>query len=201
VLYRDVQRGGVWWIIPHLVVSDDGARVMLYTSPGTPTASMVGVTEESFAEVIGGPRYALSQTTWEHNHALRILDRDAAHAVELYWNGDDWNFLGWYVHLQTPYRRTSIGFDKRDQALDILVDVDRRWSWKDEHHVDVLARSGYFGIDEVKAVWREAKAVVRRVEEWASPFSEGWESWRPDAAWADTLRAVSSSELFQEATR
>jgi hypothetical protein len=198
VLYRDVQRGGVWWIIPHVVASDDGARVILYTSPGTPTAYVVGVTDESFAEVIGGPRYVLSETTWEHNHVLRILDEGTAHAIELYWNGDDWEFLGWYVHLQTPFRRTSVGFDKRDQALDIVVDVDRKWSWKDESHVDMLTRSGYFGTAEVNEIWREAKAVVKRIEEWASPFCEGWETWRPGGTWAETLRAVSGSDLFQQ---
>ncbi len=77
------------------------------------------------------------------------------------------------MHLQTPFERTSVGFDKRDQALDIVVDVERTWSWKDERHVDVLTRSGYFGSAEVKEVWREAKAVVKRIEAWASPFWEG----------------------------
>ena len=40
VLYRDVQKGGVWAIIPHIVVSDDGARVILYVAPGAPSAWM-----------------------------------------------------------------------------------------------------------------------------------------------------------------
>jgi uncharacterized protein len=25
--------------------------------------------------------------------------------------------------------------------------------------------------------------VIARVEEWAAPFDQGWESWRPDPEW------------------
>ena len=42
-----------------------------------------------------------------------------------------WEFLGWYVNLEEPFRRTPLGFDVRDLQLDILVDPERKWRWKD----------------------------------------------------------------------
>ncbi len=191
ILYRDVQKSGVWWDIPHVVVSDDGSCVVLYTAPGTPTASPVGVTEETFANVIGASEYVLGETRWEHNHVVRILQAGAGHAVELYWSAEAWEFQGWYVHIQTPYRRTTGGIDKRDLALDILVDLDHRWAWKDEQHVALLFGAGYLNAGEVSEIWHEAKTVTRRIDAWGSPFCDGWESWRPDDAWADALRRVS----------
>jgi hypothetical protein len=195
VLYRDVQKGGVWWVIPHVVVSDDGDCVVLYTAPGTPTASMVGLTEETFAEAIGRQGYALGQTCWEDNHVLRILKAGAGHAVELYWSAEEWTFHGWYVHLQTPYRRTPAGFEKRDQALDILVDVEHQWTWKDEHHIALLADSGYLSADEVSQIWREAELATRRIDAWEPPFCDGWETWRPDDAWVDAVRSFRRADL------
>jgi hypothetical protein len=195
VLYRDVQKGGVWWVIPHVVVSDDGDCVVLYTAPGTPTASMVGLTEETFAEVIGRQGYSLGQTYWEDNHVLRILKAGAGHAVELYWSAEEWTFHGWYVHLQTPYRRTPAGFEKRDQALDILVDLEHGWTWKDEHHIALLTDAGYLDADEVTEIWREANAVTRRIDAWGPPFCDGWDTWRPDDAWVDAVRTFRRADL------
>jgi hypothetical protein len=188
VLYRDVQRSGVWWIIPHVVVADDDSGVMLYTSPGAPTASPADLTEESFVERMTAPAYQLTASRWEHNHVLRFLEAGAAHAVELYWSEGEWEFQGWYVHLQTPFRRTPTGFDKRDQSLDLVVAPDQLLSWKDEHHLAALAAAGYFETDEVNAIRREADAMAERVRSWGSPFCDGWESWRPEPGWAEKLR-------------
>jgi hypothetical protein len=44
-----------------------------------------------------------------------------------YWADATDVFLGWYFNLQTPLRRSTVGFDLWDQLLDIVVRPDRTW--------------------------------------------------------------------------
>lgn len=91
---------------------------------------------------------------------------------------------GWYVNLQTPLERTSIGFDTVDHLLDVLIPLDRSsWTWKDE---DELAEGIALGLfTEGDAAWlrywgeRGVEHVLLRLP----PFDEAWEDWRPDPAW------------------
>lgn len=34
--------------------------------------------------------------------------------------------------------------------------------------------------------------MIERIEAWASPFCDGWESWRPDPSWASSLLGAST---------
>jgi hypothetical protein len=55
---------------------------------------------------------------------LYLITPGAAHAIHLWWLAPDWRFGGWYVNLQEPIRRTTLGFDYMDQMLDIVVEPD-----------------------------------------------------------------------------
>jgi hypothetical protein len=43
------------------------------------------------------------------------------HAIWVFWHGPQREFRGWYVNLQEPFRRTSLGVDTQDLELDILI--------------------------------------------------------------------------------
>lgn len=62
----------------------------------------------------------------------RFLSTDAYWArgrpLDLFWDAASWAFRGWYVNLQEPLRRTAVGHDMRDQALDIVIAPDGSWS-------------------------------------------------------------------------
>ena len=44
----------------------------------------------------------------------------------------DWRFFAWYVNLQSPLLVRGNRFDTTDWALDVVVDPDGTWHWKDE---------------------------------------------------------------------
>ena len=50
----------------------------------------------------------------------------------------DRRFAGWYVNLQKPFRRTARGFETMDLMLDLVVEVDRSWWWKDEDELETF---------------------------------------------------------------
>ena len=94
-------------------------------------------------------------------------------------------FVGWYVNMQEPVRRTSIGFDFMDQELDIYVSPDlSQWTWKDEEHLQRAHADGRFLSDQVDAIWAEGKRVIASIKAKTSPFSDGWETWSPPSEWS-----------------
>lgn len=179
VLFRFVWPWRVFSAIPTTVVESTAARIVLWIAPGTPVrwprAHRVPISE-------------LQRGEWVHEEAewygsrLMIHERGAAHSVYVQW-GRGGEFLGWYVNLEEPWRETALGFDTTDHLLDVWVDPDRTWRWKDEDHLAEAVEIGLFTRAKAGDIRAEGERAIRRIEAWGSPFDEGWETWRPDAAW------------------
>jgi hypothetical protein len=176
VLWRSVVNGAVRWAIPHAFVEETAAHVALYVRPGTvgrrPRTSLL----DDFDQLRTG-RWEHEDHVWRTHHVLRLTPPDRAHSLNLFW-AEDWDFRGWYVNLQAPLARTRLGFDTRDHALDVTVEPDGRWAWKDEDHLERLAELRVYSPEAAAAIRAEGSRVVA---EW--PFPTGWEDWRPDASW------------------
>ena len=97
----------------------------------------------------------------------------------MFWR--DGAFEHWYVNFEQPLRRSPVGFDTFDEKLDLIVQPDGRYVWKDE---DELEQAAALGLVDAAAVRAEAARVL---EEW--PFPTGWEDWRPDPVVADPAAA------------
>jgi hypothetical protein len=130
----------------------------------------------SYAERLAadGPAFDF---VWARTHRLRFVGEGDGHTVELFWD-EGWEFLGWYVNLQTPVVVRGESFDMTDVDLDISVRPDGTWEWKDE--------DGFAEIQERGILDRVAAAEVRAEGERViteRPWPTGWEDWRPPAEW------------------
>ncbi|MGC4191095.1 MAG: DUF402 domain-containing protein [Thermomicrobiales bacterium] len=174
--------------IPMRVVRDDAECTMLYTAAGS------AIRKRVFANGSPIPRdfpyrawrtlpLSMGEGTWAPYHTLSIIPVDSPCDVRYVWHQDDWSFRGWYVNLQAPLQRVPTGFDGNDWDLDIVVDPDGRWTWKDD---DELADSVALG--EVTAgfaamVRVAGEAVIPLIESRSWPFDGSLVDWRPDPAW------------------
>ena len=84
-------------------------------------------------------------------------------------------FMGWYVNIQEPIRRTPTGFDQRDLQLDVVVDAGRNWHWKDEDELDRSVELGVISAGVAERTRREARLAVADVEASRWPFHGAWE--------------------------
>ena len=84
------------------------------------------------------------------------------------------------MNLQEPLRRSRLGFDTRDQVLDIVVEPDLSWRWKDEDELAHAVERRVFSSGEAGAIRAEGERVVRRLPELVPT---GWENWQPDPGW------------------
>lgn len=119
-----------------------------------------------------------------YNHTLGFSQRDAGYSIAMFWSEENWEFLGWYVNLEAPMKRTAIGGDTCDYHLDVVLGADgKTWAWKDEDHIDQAVQLGLFTAEQVAEMRREASSVVDWFLRGDEPFTAEWAQWRPNPAW------------------
>jgi hypothetical protein len=177
---RYVENGRVVAALPTRVVATDSEAVALYLAEGT-RGKWAYVDGIPIREVSLRRRYTSGWHAGDHHwtgaHVLILKPAGRSFAI---WHcfSNDWEFEGWYVNLETPYHRSAIGFDTRDHTLDIVVDPDGSWRWKDEDELALAIEYGHHPPPEAAAIRAEGGRVLA---EW--PFPTGWEEWRPDPSW------------------
>jgi hypothetical protein len=175
VLKRSIYRGNVRWTFPHRVAGEWDGRIGIYCGPGN-RGKLMRRGPDGYLKrwITDAPPF---DHAWVDTHILRFERAGAAHSVELCWR-EDWSFVGWYVNLQAPTVVNGRCFDTTDLALDVTVDPDGTWSWKDE---DELAEAVELGVLDAAGA-AEVRAEGERVIA-ARPWPTGWEDWRPPADW------------------
>ena len=172
VVWRETWRGDTYFVWPVRVVADGDRELALYVAGGTPfhfpPASWPFEGEHPWA---GRDRWI--------GHGLLVLHRPGdAHAIWHFWEDDERRFAGWYVNMQDPFRRDGAAFDTQDHELDLWIEPDGSWRWKDEDKMEGWILQGRFTREEVAAMRAEGERVLA---EW--PFPTGWEDWTPDPSW------------------
>jgi predicted RNA-binding protein associated with RNAse of E/G family len=90
----------------------------------------------------------------------------------------------WYVNFERPPSWRPDGWDTLDLALDLVVDPDGGWRWKDEDEYAHCRRLGLVTDAEHAAVGRAREEALDLVRRRAGVFAEDpGASWRPDPAW------------------
>ncbi len=164
---RDGRPGMSW---PAIVARDDDSLVALYIPAGTLHKRWSGA----------GPERKLEDVPWRVD-TLRLMYPGAHHSVWVTWerDGEARRLRGFYVNMEEPFRRTSIGFDTNDHMLDILVTPDLAWQWKDEEVVSDWVARGLYSAEFAAAIREEGERVVAAIQARAAPFCEDWDGWAP----------------------
>ncbi len=170
----------MWAARPMTVVRDDPHLIALYMAIGNPWKRPVAPD----GSILRMPwrEWVLADDEWVRRSFLHLVRPGEAHAAMVAFD-DMGVFAGWYINLQEPLRRTAVGFDYMDQMLDIEVQPDLSWRLKDEAELREEVNRGLMSAAQADEVRAEARRIIDRIELRASPFADGWESWRPDPGW------------------
>lgn len=181
ILLREVHDGRVWTARPGIVVEDRPDLLAVHIPLGTRWKVPVADRAEMLERRKNG--WTLTDYQWRRGPMLWLMPPGEAHAVHLWWHGPEWRFGGWYINLQDPIRRTALGVDFLDQHLDVVIDPDYRWRWKDEDEFAAAIEIGLLTRQRAEAVRAEGERVIRRLEAREPPFCDGWEHRQPDPKW------------------
>jgi hypothetical protein len=180
VVVREVWHGHIFETRPAIVVQDEPEQTMFLVPGGVRCGLPIG---EDGAEL------RLPDRPWH----LEVRERSATPILSFAWPDTSYAVLRWtteqgtpmwYVNLQDPLRRTALGFDTVDHALDVIVDLDGTWRWKDEDELAEAVEDGLFTVDEAATFRADGERAVARILDREPPFDRDWSSWRPDPVWA-----------------
>src|SRR5436305_5710 len=145
-----------------------------------------------------GP-WKLRDQRWDRYRVLSFAWPDVSHAVLGFWEDATDRFVGWYVNLQAPLRRTVFGFDTVDHFLDVVISPDlETWAWKDEDELAEAERLGLISPGDVVSIRAEGERALERLERRGAPFDRDWSAWRPDRG---VMRAYKKGGRFLSTTR
>ena len=172
VEYRSVYSGRVRWALPWRVIADEPRQLVLYVEPGVAGVSLGRDADGRYMDrwVSDDPP---TPVVWHEHHVLAVTRPQDAHSIWLMWT-PTWQFKCWYVQLQSPVVRRPNAIETMDHALDVVIEPDGQWHWKDEDDFAEAQRLGVFTPGEAAAVRREGERVIAE-RLWIT----GWEHWRP----------------------
>ena len=175
---------------PMRVVRDDSLGLVAWLPSGTPLLRPVLADGGDLRSVPVAERFDIDRhgranrlDTWHGHGILKVAPAGEPWSVWLFW-GDDGDFRGWYVNLESVHERRDHEVVTQDHVLDLVVQPDRNVARKDEDELAAAVVAGRFKAAEAADIEADAAAVEDVVRRWESPFCDGWESWAPDPMWS-----------------
>jgi hypothetical protein len=167
IVRRDVWRGLPYTVMPVVVVLDEPELLAVYLPEGAP----LGFPESGWP---GGRHPWSAFSSWQGHGVLMLQRPGDAYAVWAFWEGPGRAFSRWYVNLQDPFRRTSLGFDTLDHELDLWSPDGRTWHRKDDERLDQRVAEGLFTPAEAEGIRREADRLLAELRAHGAWWDEGW---------------------------
>lgn len=156
------------------VVSDDGTHLLGWVPVGTPILKGVLADGRDIRAAELDQRFRLPrkliESIWTGTSTLRLLDEHHWSSVWWFFDGTSGAFLGWYVNLEIPLGRTAEGVERCDGVLDIWVEPDRTWQWKDEDELAAAIDAGRLSLGQVASLRAEGLRVAALAEAGLFPF-------------------------------
>jgi hypothetical protein len=178
IVRREVLHHGVWLGTVVFVVEDRPDLLVSYLPEGAPFGFPPGEWPTP-----DGRHPWHGRSRWQGHGTLMLQRPGEAHAVWHFWRGPERTFAGWYLNLQAPFRRTSIGYDTQDLELDIWIEPDGRWTYKDLELMPDRVAEGRWSAEEVAEIVRSGEQLGARLDAGERWWNERWVDWRPDPAW------------------
>jgi predicted RNA-binding protein associated with RNAse of E/G family len=190
VIAREVWGGLLWSARPARVVEDDGDTLVHWTRAGAIGCFATSLFFPGREHLSPGERQlvSLESRQWhyrgvpERGTKLTFIRRDAWASIAPTWHADG-RFVHWYVNFQLPAARWSMGYDTLDLVLDIVVEPDWSWMWKDRSLFDDALSRGIFDAHVREAIDAEEERIQGEIASRTGFFEESWTRWVAPSEW------------------
>jgi hypothetical protein len=172
----------VFWAFPTIVVQDKPDLIVLYLLAGVRGRNVAH--KPTTKELLSPIEIEVIDCTWQRTDVLMLIVPGDAFSTYLMWETGTKNVDCWYVNLQEPIKRTSIGFDTMDNTLDVVISPDMsEWKWKDEDEFAEAQKVGFYSRERAHEIRRAGEKAVRLVTAERRSLYEAWKNWQPNPKW------------------
>lgn len=183
--------GLLWSAVPHRVVRSSATELVSYlptgavavhaTNRGLPCAE--GLTRDDRKLLALKTLEARAGESAEAPDKVYLYRPGRWSRTNLGWDPQTGDFLGWYVNFELPARPTAAGITSKDLVLDLWVDPDRSWQWKDLQDYQRALDDGILDPAIRSDIDAETDRVLAEIDAHNGPFSDDWTGFRADAEW------------------
>jgi len=170
--------GDSWIEWPVHVVDHSDDQLVTFTAPGSPFNFPSGEWP-----IEGGRHPWGANSSWKGHGCLMVQADGADHAVWHFWDGEQREFVCWYINLQSAYVVSADSYDTQDLELDIVVRPDFSWELKDDEVMDQRVAEGRFTAASVEAIRELGHELTTRLEAGDIWWDTSWSTWQPDPSW------------------
>ncbi|MFN0095079.1 MAG: DUF402 domain-containing protein [Dehalococcoidia bacterium] len=182
IAWRNTKDGVVVWAAALRVIHDRPDELALWLCEGTPFWSMADAGGQPTRDFRAA--HHLVERRWGMFEFVWLVRPGEAHAAWCAFQLPHRTHAGWYINLQRPFERTSIGFDSLDHTLDLQVAPNLTdWRWKDEDELADGVGLGIYTQAEAEAFRAEGERVLARIRAREAPFGDGWDQRRLPSSW------------------
>lgn len=182
MVWRSRPGGAVGYTLPAIVLEDSEEFAVLFQPSRTVCKQRTGRR--------GGSR-GRTMIQWDGGHADRVNEGPSTARLHVFgtsfevlrsWTGS--RYVGWYINLVTPWKRTRLGFDTRDLVLDMVCEPDLSgWRWKDEEEVVWAVEHGRINQAESDRIYSLGREALRIIEAGTFPIAGDWAAFSPEPTW------------------
>lgn len=183
VVWRSRPGGVVGYVCGCRVLLDEPGVIALLQPTGAPISRRGGTRAGPRGRSLPSREWDGSRLTgtWDYPPTVRLHPVGRSYSVIRTWVQADQEFTGWYVNLEQPWTRTDVGFDSRDDVLDVVVADDlSECSLKDEDEFGFAVESGAISTQEEASIRLAAHQAMEDVALRRWPFdAAGWPAVTP----------------------
>ncbi|HEY9293274.1 MAG TPA: DUF402 domain-containing protein [Microlunatus sp.] len=191
VVIEERWHGHLWTAVPHRVIHSTpqmligwvpaGTRSVYATNRGLPET--IGLTRDQRKLLALKTLQARASEFAEEPHKLCLYRADRWCRINLGFAPDDGRFLGWYVDFELPVEPTPTGLVTKDLVLDLWIEPDHSWQWKDRDDLRTAVSEGLIDAGVAAELDREAARILAELAAGSDPFTDAFTGFRPEPEW------------------
>ena len=186
--WRGIYRKRVWHAQTVIVVKDTLEEIVAALLPGAEC-----VAPEGYLDGKDGNKrrwdfkdrtWELQKYSWHTNRLLILLEPGKYYATMYFWHDTSNEFLCYYINFQLPFQRSHWGIDTLDLDLDLIINPDFSFEWKDLGDYQKAIDNGIIFPEWTLEIDEAVKEIHNKLEKRQYPYDESWLNWLPDPSWS-----------------
>jgi predicted RNA-binding protein associated with RNAse of E/G family len=187
ITWRGIFRERVWHAQPVIVVKDSQDETVVALLPGTecmaPEGYLQGKQSDKRRWNFKDKYWELEKYDWHTNRLLILLRPNQFYSTMYFWDHESNQFLCYYINFQIPFHRSASGIDTLDLDLDLIINPDFSFEWKDEEDYQKAIEHEIISSEWVQGIENAMGDIFNELEKRQYPFDGSWLDWTPDSLW------------------